>query len=220
MTLHRTQTLSPALQYIQEVFTHETPELAAIAPALTDQEQVMQISPIEARLLQVIMALNHVKTVVEVGVLAGYSAIHMAQMVPAGGKVYAIDRIPVYIERAKRYAGQCGVQDRIEFYEGEALELLPRLAAKGPFDMMFIDADKGNYLHYLNWAETHIRPGGVIVGDNALLFGHVYQSTCPPEIPETTYKVMRDFNKRLADPTRYISIMIPTLEGMAVAVKR
>jgi len=220
MTLHRTQTPTPALQYIQDVFTHQTPELEAILPLLTEQEQVMQISAVEARLLQVIMALAQVKTVVEIGVLAGYSTIHMAQMVPPNGKVYAIDRISAYIERASRYADRCGVVDRITFYEGEALEILPRLSSKGPFDMVFIDADKGNYLHYLDWAEAHVRKGGVIVGDNTLLFGHVYQPACPPQIQENTYNAMRTFNKRLADQEKYISIMMPTLEGMTVAVKR
>ena len=220
MTIRRTQPLSDALSYIQDVFTHEMPQLSSIRGTLTEQEEVMQISPVEGRLLQVIMALGQVRTVVEVGVLAGYSAIHMAQALPEGGKIYAIDRMGTYIARARQNAEACGVSDRIEFYEGEAIDVLPSLTQKGPFDMVFIDADKGNYLRYLDWAEQNIRSGGIIVGDNSLLFGHVYLPECPPDIPESTYRVMRAFNERLADPERYVSIIIPTLEGMTVAVRR
>jgi predicted O-methyltransferase YrrM len=218
MTIRRTEALSDALRYVQEVFTHDTPEMSAISGSLTEQERIMQLSPVEARLLQVIITLGNIKTIVEVGVLAGYSAIHMAQALPDGGRIFAIDRSS--LKRAKENADRCGVGGRIQFYEGEAPAVLESLSPLGPFDMIFIDADKAGYPGYLDWAEHNIRSGGVIVADNTFLFGHVYQPSCPPEIADGTYRAMREFNQRLADPARYVSILVPTREGLTVAVKR
>lgn len=220
MSTHRTDVSSKALDYIKEVFTHETPEMAAIAKTLTKQEKVMQISAIEAQILKVIIALAQVKTVIEVGTLVGYSAVNMAKILPKDGRIYAIDRSTDCMSRAKENAKNCGVLDKIEFCQGDALAILETLSAKGPFDMIFIDADKANYTKYLDWAEHNIRKGGVIVGDNTLLFGHVYEPTCPPEGSKNAYDAMREFNKRLGDPKKYTSIMIPTVEGLTVAIKR
>jgi predicted O-methyltransferase YrrM len=85
--------------------------------------------------------------------------------------------------------------------------------------MIFIDADKINYLNYLDWAEENIRPGGLIIGDNTLLFDAVFQEKLPKGIVEAARQAMRTFNQRLAEPDKYHSIMLPTKEGMTIAIK-
>ena len=113
-----------------------------------------------------------------------------------------------------------GGMPRIHLHQGAALDILPTLS--GPFDMVFIDADKLNYAKYLDWAEANVRQCGLIVGDNTLLFGHVWSETPPTsnDAPsKTAWEAMREFNARLADPNKYHSVLIPTLEGMTIAVK-
>ena len=106
---------------------------------------------------------------------------------------------------------------RITLMEGDAHDMLEQL--RGEFDMVFIDADKISYLDYLDWAEKHIRKGGLIVADNTLLFGAAVHTEPPEEIAPNTWKNMRDFNQRLADTKKYFTTMIPTQEGLSVAIK-
>ena len=87
------------------------------------------------------------------------------------------------------------------------------------FDMIFIDADKISYNDYLDWAEANIRTGGLIVADNTLLHGAMELDAPPPNVAPTTWHAMRRFNERLADPKKYFATIIPTQEGMTVAVK-
>jgi predicted O-methyltransferase YrrM len=220
MSTHRTDISSKALDYIKALYTHETLQMEHIIDDLTAQERVMQLSAIEARILQVVIAMAQVKTIVEIGTLAGYSAISMAKFLPQDGKVFAVERSKECIARAQENAVRCHVADRIEFCEGDALKVLDQLKDQGPFDMVFIDADKANYPHYLEWADQNIRQGGIIAADNTLLFGHVYQESCPPEASEKAYHAMRLFNKRLADPKKYTSILVPTIEGLSIGLKK
>jgi predicted O-methyltransferase YrrM len=100
--------------------------------------------------------------------------------------------------------------------------VLNELAASAPYDMVFIDADKPGYPEYLDWAEEYVRKGGLIVGDNTLLFGHVWSESAPQGAgapSRTAWNAMREFNRRLADPAKYHSVLIPTEEGMTVAIK-
>ena len=111
--------------------------------------------------------------------------------------------------------------ENITIVEGDASLTLPELAKDhGPFDMVFIDADKKSYLTYLDWAEEHIRPGGLIVADDTLLKGAVYMDELPYRVRRSTKDSLVKFNQRLADPEKYTSILLPTDAGMTIAVKK
>ncbi len=220
MSIHRTEIISQQLDYVEKIFTKSDPILDKIVDELTPNERRMQISAIEARLLQVIIALNKPKKIVELGVLAGYSALNMAKVLEKNSKIYAIDIDSRAIIRAEKYAKLAKLEHLVNFYQGPALEVLEKIKSEGPFDMIFIDADKANYANYLTWAEENLKSGGVIVGDNTFLFGDVYQEKCPENQSVKAYNSMREFNQRLSDPNKYISILIPTVEGMTVAVKK
>jgi caffeoyl-CoA O-methyltransferase len=204
--------------YIQSLFAPEDEPLSKVFSTLRMDEAHMQISPIEGKTLHTLVKMIGAKKIVEIGSLAGYSAIWMARALPEDGKLYAIDLDYKKEDRILKNAADCGVADKISLTIGKANEELPGINKYGPFDMVFIDADKGGYVDYLNWAEKNVRKGGLIVGDNTFLFGAVYGDNARGIAPETI-EVMKEFNERLANPEKYTSIILPTAEGMTVAVK-
>ena len=109
--------------------------------------------------------------------------------------------------------------DRVEIRIGSALETLAKIAAakEGPFDLVFIDADKQGYPAYLAWAERHLRVGGILLADNAFAFGHIHETT--PVADAQAVASMRAFADRLARGGRFRATMIPTAEGLAMGVK-
>lgn len=207
-----------ALNYVCDVFAKEDAELAQVGSDLPEPEMIMQTTPLEGKLLQVLIKMIHAKKVVEIGVLAGYSTIWMARGLPEDGMIYGIEKNYKRVQPSLKNFARCDVSNKITLVEGEATEVLPTLEPHAPFDVVFIDADKGNYCHYLDWAEKNVRQGGLIIGDNSFLFGAVYGET-ERDIPQETIDVMNQFNERLADPKRFSAIQIPTQEGMTVAMK-
>lgn len=206
------------LNYIRKLYAPQDELLLTIEKALVDIDMTMQIGPEEGKMLQLFIGLYGVKTVVEIGTLAGYSAIWMARALPEDGRLITINKDPMHIKLAKQFISHSEVADRITMLEGDAHKVLPTLNSRAPFDMVFIDADKISYNDYLDWAEENVRTGGLIIADNTLLFGMAAKDE-PGDVAPTTWENMRRFNERLADSSRYFSIMIPTEEGLTVAVK-
>jgi predicted O-methyltransferase YrrM len=214
----RSQTPDAALAYICDTFAKEDEALSRVGDHLPESEIIMQTGPSEGKLLQVLATMIGAKKIVEVGVLSGHSAIWLARALPEDGHLYGVEKNYKRIGPSLENFEKSGVADKITLIEDEAIVALEKLSPKGPFDMIFIDADKGNYSRYLDWAEKHIRKGGLIVGDNTFLFGAMYGQV-PRDIPAQAIEAMREFNQRLANPANYSSILIPTVEGMTVAVK-
>ena len=212
-------TPSPSLDYIRKLYARQDTLLAAIDDTLSKLDIHMQIGPEEGKLLQMLIVLHQTKTIVEIGTLAGTSAIWMARAVADGGHVYTIGKDPEHCVMARHFIGQSDMRDKITALEGDAHAVLPTLSEKGPFDMVFIDADKGSYNDYLDWAEKNVRPYGLIVADNTLLFGTMGLDSPPSGTAPATWDAMRRFNERLADQDHYFSTMIPTEQGLTVAVK-
>lgn len=210
---------SPDLEYIRKLYAPQDNLLQSIEETLSTHDIAMQIGAEEGKILQMIIGLYGVKTVVEVGTLAGYSTIWMARALAEGGHIYTFNKDEKHISLARRFFEHAEVRDRITMIEGDAKKTLPTITDKAPFDMVFIDADKISYNDYLDWAEENVRQGGLIVADNTLLFGYAAQDEAPENIAPTTWKNMRRFNERLADTKKYFSIIIPTQEGLSVAVK-
>lgn len=211
--------ISPSLDYIRKLYAPQDALLTGIDQALHDSGMPIHIGAEEGRLLQLFIGLSGVKTIVEVGTLAGYSTLWMARALPPDGHVYTIDRDPKHIAMAKGFFAKSEVKDRITLLEGDAHDMLDKLSPKAPFDMIFIDADKLSYNDYLDWAEANLRPGGLIVADNTFLFGSVYLDAPPEGTAPATWHAMQLFNERLANPEKYFATMVPTEEGLSVAVK-
>lgn len=201
--------------YIRHLFAPETPALKNIRERTTDKNDQISILPEEGKILQLLIRLAGIKTIVEIGTLSGYSTQWMADALPPDGHIYTFEKDLKRAATAKENLHH----PKITLVTGDALETLPTISAKAPFDMVFIDADKLHYTDYLDWAEKHIRKGGLIVGDNTLLFDAVWREALPDRIRQTALLAMRNFNLRLANPAKYTSILLPTAEGMTVAVK-
>jgi caffeoyl-CoA O-methyltransferase len=202
---------TPAIiEYVNRVHAaHDS----ALAQAFTVPDGVppIMVAPSEGRLLHLLMKLVNATKVVEVGTLVGYSAIQMARALPAGGKLWSIEFDPTHADIARKNIQAAGLSDKIEVIVGAGLDVLPTLVAHGPFDVMFIDADKGNYAVYGAWAVANLRRGGLVIGDNAYLFGNLTDDT-------DRARSMRGFHEGVA--AAFDSVCIPTPDGLVVGIKR
>jgi len=209
----------PRIAYIQETFSPEDETLQRIVKRIEKNTFPIQISPDIGRTLQLLIRMSGAKRIVEIGTLAGYSTIWMARALPDDGHIWTIECNPEHQEMALQGFAEAGVTDKITLMKGYATDMLAELSQNAPYDMIFIDADKISYESYLDWAEDNIRQGGLIVGDNTFLFGAVYMDELPGEVRESTKQAMLNFNRRLADPEKYTSVLLPTEQGLTVAVK-
>lgn len=220
MATKMTRQTTPDIDYIRKMYAPQDSLLEGIDKRLKAIGMAIHVGAEEGRLLQMLIALHGVRSVVEIGTLAGYSALWIARALPEGGHLHSIDKDPAHCALAREFIGQSEVKSRITLHEGDAHAILQSLTPQGPFDMAFIDADKGSYNDYLDWAEGAIRKGGLIVADNTLLFGSMTLDAPPHDIAPATWNAMRRFNQRLADAKRYFTTMIPTQEGLTVAIKQ
>jgi len=204
-------------EYIRKVFL-PSEDLQPVLSAMQEVNKAgMAIQAAEAKILQFMISSFDVKSVVEFGCFMAYSAIQMARALPQGSKLITIENNKEYYDKASEHVRRFGVADKVEILFGEAKDLLPSLDQT--YDMTFIDADKAAYPIYLDWAEAHIKKGGLIIGDNTLLFGHVVHEQKPKDVSQARWQAMRDFNSRLSDTTKYRAMMLPTVEGMTIAQK-
>ena len=201
-------------EYISGLFAPEDPLLAALREE-ADRTGLppIAISPDEGRLLQVLLTAISARRVLEVGTLGGYSAIWMARALPETGTLLSLEIEPAHAEFARRYVERAGLADRIEIRVGRALDLLPSLDGQR-FDAVFLDADKEPLPTYFDWALRLLRPGGLLIADNALWGGRVLDDA---EQDEKTAAV-REFNRRLAADPRIVGIVVPTHDGVAIGV--
>ena len=171
------------------------------------------ISPDTGRLLQVLISAIRATRILEVGTLGGYSSIWMARALPAGGKIRTIEADPKHAEFARRWIVRARMQDRVEVIVGRALEVLPSFDGES-FDAVFLDADKEPLPTYLEWALRLVRPGGMIIADNALWGGRVLDE----RVTDDATRGVREFNRRFAAEPRLTSIIVPTHDGVAIGV--
>jgi len=179
----------------------------------------IQISPIQGRLLQFLAIACNARKILEIGSLAGYSGIWLARALPTDGLLITLEVDPLHVELTKSAFAGAGVEDRTEVREGKALELLPQLVNEAPFDLVFIDANKGDCLHYLEWALRLSRPGSIVVADNSIPGGTKLRF---PE--EGSDEAIATYNQRLVTDPSLVSIALPLDEGytdgFAMAVVR
>lgn len=192
--------------------TH-VPHDAALSQAFAVPEGIpaIQVGPSDGRLLHLLLELANAKRVVEVGTLIGYSAIHMARALPSDGHLWSIEFEPRHAEVARANLATAGLTDRVTVIVGAGRDILPTLVTHGPFDAVFIDADKVNYDFYGQWAIDNLRRGGLVLGDNAYLFGELLDDT-------DRGIAMRKFHELVAATCD--SVCCPTPDGLVVGIKR
>ncbi len=173
----------------------------------------ISISPDTGRLLQVLLTAIGATRVIEVGTLGGYSAIWIARGLPAGGTLLSIELDPGHAEFAARYIRRAHLEDAVRIRVGRALDVLPSLDGE-LFDAMFIDADKEPLPTYFEWGLRLVRRGGLIIADNALWGGRVIDE----RVDDDATRGVRELNRRMATDPRVAGILVPTHDGVAIAV--
>jgi caffeoyl-CoA O-methyltransferase len=203
-------------EYITSLFSAEDELLASLRDeAERSGLPAISISADEGRLLQVLLTTIGARRVLEVGTLGGYSAICMARALPNNGRILSLEIEEKHAQFARRYIERANLTDRIDVQVGRALDILPALDGQR-FDAIFLDADKEPLPTYFDWALRLVRPGGLIIGDNALWGGRVYEAS--DNDPKT--RAVREFNRRMATDPRVLGIIVPTHDGVAVAIVR
>jgi caffeoyl-CoA O-methyltransferase len=197
---------------------HTTPDgelferLAEETRAKTTAPQMM-VGRIEGRFLATLVALSGARRILEFGTFTGYSSISMASALPPDGKVITLDVDPEATAIARRYMDESGHGEKIEIRLGPALETLRDV--EGPFDLVFIDADKENYVNYYEAALPLLADDGLLIADNVLWSGRVVED----EGDEST-RAIKEFNEHVAADERVVSVMLTVRDGMTLVRKR
>jgi caffeoyl-CoA O-methyltransferase len=203
-------------EYIASLFARDDDVLAALREA-ADREGLppIAISAVTGRLLQILLSAVSAVRVLEVGTLGGYSAIWMARGLPPSGRLITIEIEERHAEFARGYIARAGLADRVEVRVGRALDVLPSFDGE-QFDAIFLDADKEPLPTYFEWALSLLRPGGLLIADNALWGGRVLD----PATEDEGTRGVQEFNRRLANDTRVLGTIVPVGDGLGLAVVR
>lgn len=204
-------------RHFDYIATHTTPEdpllrdlkVAARAEGLP----AIWIAPPQVALLQTLLRANGARRVLEIGTLGGLSAIGMARALPSDGDVTTIEIDAKHADFAERWIAKSDVAGRIQVLRGAGADVLKTLT--GPFDAAFLDADKESYPIYLKECLRLVRPGGLILADNALAFGRLFDPS-----PDASVQAVRRFNDIMAATPEVQGLIVPLGDGLWVTVRR
>lgn len=208
--------LDPALQAYSERFT--TPESSVLAE-LNRETNLKVLYPrmisghLQGRFLSTIARLKQPQHVLEVGTYTGYSAICMAEGLVAGGRLTSIELEPEREEMIRRYLGKAGIADAVDLIIGNATEVISDL--DGPFDLVFLDADKENYVNYYEMVLPKMPSGGLIVADNMLWSGNVLNEN----VTDKETVGLREFVQHVSQDEKVEQILVPVRDGIMLIIK-
>lgn len=181
----------------------------------------IQVAPNQGKLLSLLAKAIGARRILEIGTLGGYSAIWLARALPSDGQLITLEFDPKHAEVARANLAKAGLADRVSVRLGPALDTLPQLAqaGEGPFDLIFIDADKVNTAAYFEWALRLARPGSLIIVDNVVRGGAVTDA----HSDDPNVRGIRQFNALLAQEKRVTATIIQTVgskgyDGLAIAL--
>ena len=201
-------------EYVNAKFVRED-EVLAFVRQQTAEHGLPQINlqPHEGLMVQLFVRMCAARNVVEVGTLAGYSAIWIARALPDDGRLITIDKSSEHCRLARAHIERAGLADKVSVLQGDGRQILRKLAVEAPFDALFVDADKVSYPHYLSWAADNLRCGGIIMAHNAFWGGKILS----PESEDDFGLV--NFNQGLAEHPAFESTIIEVGDGLALGVK-
>jgi caffeoyl-CoA O-methyltransferase len=185
--------------------------LAAETRETLDAPQMLT-GEIEGRFLEFLVFLAQPRFVLEIGTYSGYSALSMARALPAGGRIVTCEIDPERVAFARRHIENAGWGDRISVREGPALDTVSSL--DGPFDLVFIDADKEGYRGYYEAVLPKLSERGLVVVDNVLWSGRVVQP--PSDDDSESTRALREFNDHVAADERVVSVMLSVRDGVTL----
>ena len=209
-------------RYFGELLTPLDPALdEALAASTAAGLPAIAVTPLQGKLLHLLARMQRPRAILEVGTLGGYSTIWLARALEPGGRVVTLELDPKHAEVAQANLARAGVAGAVELRVGRAIDALPRLAAegRGPFDFIFIDADKAGIPEYFEWAVKLARPGTAIVVDNVVRDGAVVDATST----DANVLGVRRFAEKLAGDARVSATTVQTVgakgyDGFTLAV--
>jgi predicted O-methyltransferase YrrM len=177
------------------------------------------VSAQQGKFLSLLAGAVQARRILEIGTLGGFSTIWLARGAGAQGRVVTLEYEPKHAEVARANLERAGVADRVQVIVGAALDTLPTVMSNGPFDLVFIDADKENYVAYLEWAVRLTRPGSVIVLDNVIRDGRILE----PESDDPRVQATRQTLQAMGEHPRLDTSVIQTVgakhwDGFAFAL--
>ncbi len=184
--------------------TEETNALGGVAR--------MQISPEQGAFMTMLTSLMGARHAIEIGTFTGYSSLCVARGLPPEGRLLCCDQSDEWTSIARKYWDRGGVADKIELRVGPALDTLDALPAEPTFDLAFIDADKTNYLNYLDRLTPRLRTGGLILVDNVLWSGRVLDD----DANDADTAAIKRFNDHVAADPRFEVVMLPVGDGLSL----
>ena len=183
--------------------------------SLGDQKK-LQISISQAQFLQMLIKVSDIKKILEIGSFTGFSALSMALALPSNGSLISLDKNPEFSNKAKSFYEKAN-EKRIKQIIKPAIESLKELKNSSQiFDLIFIDADKENYLNYYDTCIELINTNGLIIIDNVLWHGEVADNTKNDKFTN----IIRDFNKYVKEDNRVIKNIIPIGDGLTICIKK
>ena len=183
---------------------------AALDAALADSKAAdlpsINVAPNQGKLLHLLAKMHGCQRILEIGTLGGYSTIWLARALPAGGKLITLEYEPRHAEVAKKNIARAGVSDKVDIRVGRAIDSLPKLTSEGPFDLVFIDADKVSTADYFLWSLKLTKPGSIIIVDNVVRKGAIID----PQGDESVQGI-RKFNELLRKETHVEATALQTV---------
>ena len=178
--------------------------------------QRLQISEVQGQFLQLMIKINNVKNCLEIGTFTGFSTLTMALALPNGGKITTLDHDAKIVHIAKNFFKKGNVDNKIETVISPALETLKKfLEEEKKFDLIFIDADKGNYKNYYELSLNLINEKALIIFDNVLWHGDVFKKA----VTDNQTNIMREFNKYIKNDNRVEKVILPLGDGLTICRK-
>jgi len=209
-------------RYYADLLIASDPALdAALAASAAAGLPSIQVTPAQGKLLHLLARSVRARRILEIGTLGGYSTIWLARALPAGGRLVTLEAEAQHAEVARANLARAGVSGVVDLRLGRAQETLPQLAAggAGPFDLIFIDADKSGYAEYFAWALQLAHAGTLIIADNVVRKGAVVDAAST----DTAVQGVRRFNAALAAEDRVVATVVQTVgekgyDGLALAL--
>lgn len=175
---------------------------------------IMLSGKIQGNFLAIISNLIKPFNVLEIGTYTGYSTLCIAEGLNPGGMIHTIDKNEELLQIQNKYFEKSGLRNQIKQYTGDAIAIIPKL--KFDFDMVFLDADKENYVKYLELILPILKPGGVLLTDNVLWHGKILESS---ENQDRVTRLIDNFNKKILEDKSLKTVMLPIRDGISLTLK-
>jgi caffeoyl-CoA O-methyltransferase len=200
--------------YLRTRYWEEDELLRELREDLERRGPTIQVSAETGRLLATLIAATGATRVAEIGTLFGYSGVWLARALPAHGHLDTLELSDDHADAAQEWFARAGLSERVTVHRGAALETLAGL--RGPYDAVFVDAAKAEYPDYADHALRLLRPGGMLLADNAIWNGRV----ADPAVTDPDTQGIRRFHDRITGGPEWLSTVLPVGDGLSLSVKR